>query len=314
MNSLPLSGMKAANRERKLFQHLLQNRNQPAFRDLGRGRHNLPLRHFVDRVDVIQTLDAVAVAPMHGVDAQISRTPLRLRFAPLADRYRRGPGGLITGVTFAVRLGIAEPVNLRHRDLRQALEGRLTIVVILALQNPLRRRTAQIAVALVHIGEQFHIRPGVAGGEFPPLIRSRLYLSAGGIACDQPRHLRPAQSRHAGDIPPHQSLFHSAEACVLETNQRPFRPAVYPGPTLPGESYPSGALQKRPNLLQTARLRIVHADNQFPASRFPSFMLILCENPTPASGSSCVRQEWHKPKPVSGENGSHLHSLTFESR
>src|ERR1019366_10248167 len=48
-------GMKAANHKRELSEHRFEQWNQPKLRDLRRGGDNLPLRHFVDRVDVIRS-------------------------------------------------------------------------------------------------------------------------------------------------------------------------------------------------------------------------------------------------------------------
>jgi hypothetical protein len=75
-------GMEAANHEGKLFQYLFQNRNQPALRDLRCGGHDLPLRHFVDGIDVIQAFVAILVAWMHSVDAEIAGTAFRPWLAP----------------------------------------------------------------------------------------------------------------------------------------------------------------------------------------------------------------------------------------
>src|SRR5580698_1717120 len=136
--------MKSENHERELFEQLLQQRNQPVFGDLRRGGHDLPLRYFVDRVEVIQAFDAVLVALMNGVDAQIAGAALRPRFAPLADGAQRGPRRLITGVALAVNVRVAEPIDLRHRYARHALVGRLAVFAELALQYPLRRRAAQV--------------------------------------------------------------------------------------------------------------------------------------------------------------------------
>jgi hypothetical protein len=72
MNSHAVVGMKTADDKRELFEHLLQHRDQPVFRDLRCGSHDLPLRHLVDGIDVIKAFDSVPIALMHGIDAQIS--------------------------------------------------------------------------------------------------------------------------------------------------------------------------------------------------------------------------------------------------
>src|SRR4051794_20829415 len=106
--------MKPTNGKWELFEQLLQQRNQPEFRYLRRGRHNLPLRYFVDRVDVVNALAAVAIALMHRVDAQVTGPALRPRLAPFADWDDCRPRRMIAGVALAIGLGVAESVELRN--------------------------------------------------------------------------------------------------------------------------------------------------------------------------------------------------------
>ena len=286
--------MKAADHKRKLPKHGFQHWHQPQFRDLRRGRHNLPLRHLVHGVDVINALAAVLIALMHGVDAQVSGQALRLRLAPLADRNRRGPRRLVAGVALPIGRRVAEPVELRHRDPRQPLVGRLAIFAVLALQNPLGRRPAQVPVRLVHIGQQVHIGGRVARGELGALIRHRLHPAR---LADTPRS---AASPAPGLVP--SSARHTAAPvpCPAGPGWRTgAAPAsAPPSRTLPRaaarQTAPVAARQKRPDLLQARGFRIVHADDQSPASRSSPFRLILYENPMPVSGSSCMRQEQYR--------------------
>src|SRR5579863_5701367 len=62
-------------------------------------------------------------------------------------------------------------------------------------------------------------------------------------------------------------------------HQRPLRPGIHLVASLSGEPHFAAACQKRPDLLQTRRFRLVHADDQPPASQ------------SLPSGSSCMRQE-----------------------
>src|ERR1035437_362080 len=145
-------GMKAANHKRELSEHPFEQWNQPKLRDLRRGGDNLPLRHFVDRVDVINAFHAVAIALMDRVDAQISRRAVRLRLAPFANANHRRPRRLIRRVALAIGGRVAEPINLRHRNRRQPRVDGLAVVEVFALQNPLGRRATQIPVRLVDVG------------------------------------------------------------------------------------------------------------------------------------------------------------------
>ena len=269
--------MKAADSERELFEQLLQQRNQPAFGDLRRGSHDLPLRHLVDRIDVINAFDSVPVSLVHGVDAQIPGPSLRPRFAPLADRDRCRPCWLVARILLAVGLRVAEPVELRHGDARQPRVHGLAVFAVLALQDSSRRRSAQVAVTLVHIRQQFYVCFRVAGRKLRSPIHDRLYPPAVGVAGDQPCHLGSAQACHSGHIPAHQTLLPPAQDRVLVLHQRSLRPGVYLVAALSGEPHAAAACEKRPDLFQACRFRIVHADDQSPASR-------CCP-----LGSSCMR-------------------------
>ena len=98
-----------------------------------------------------------------------------------------------------------------------------------------------------------------------------------GITRNQPCYLCPAQSRHAGDILAHQPFFGFAQARILLPHRPPLGPGINFVAALPCKMHFAAPGQKRPNLLQARRFRIVHADDQSPASR-------SCP-----SGSSCMR-------------------------
>jgi len=68
--------MEGVDAERKLAQHLLQNRFQIDFGDARHGSHDLPLRDFIDGVDVIDAFGLGRVAPVDGI--QKSAPPFRL--------------------------------------------------------------------------------------------------------------------------------------------------------------------------------------------------------------------------------------------
>jgi len=135
-------GVKSENHERELFQNLFQHRHQPSLRDLGHSGYNLPLRHLVDGIDVIQPLGAVAIALVYGVDSEESGASSRPRLAPLAYRNRRGACRLIAGIAFSVGFGVAYAVDLRNRDPGDPMERCLIVLGILPLQNVLCGRAA----------------------------------------------------------------------------------------------------------------------------------------------------------------------------
>ena len=269
--------MESADGKWKLFVQLLEHWKQPEFGDLWCSRDNFPLRYFVDCIDVIDTLGTLAVALMDGVDAQISGAAVRLGLAPLADRDDCGTGWMIAGVAFAISLGVAEPVELRHREPRQTFVDSLVILAVFAFQYPFCCRTAEIPVSLVHVRQQLDIGFAVTSCELPALIRRRLDTAAGGEACNQPSDLGPTEARHTGHIAANQPFFPSAQCGVLVADQRLLGPPLNLVSPLACESDFATGFQKHPDLFQARRFRIVHADDQSPASRF-------CP-----SGSSCMR-------------------------
>jgi hypothetical protein len=103
------------------------------------------LRHFIHCVDVIETLDSIEVALMHSVHPQISRPALRIGPPPFSDGHWRGPGGLISDAALAVRAAFAQPVQLRHREPRQAFIPGVMKLMPLPLKNLLRGRTAEVS-------------------------------------------------------------------------------------------------------------------------------------------------------------------------
>jgi hypothetical protein len=134
--------MKPANHEGELLQNRFQRGDQPQLRDLWSRGRNLPLRHFVDGIDLIQAFAPLLISLMDGIDAQKAGLATWLRFAPFADRNRRRPRGLIAGVALPVRRGVAQSIEVRHRDRRQPHIRRLRVVAVFPLENPSRRRSA----------------------------------------------------------------------------------------------------------------------------------------------------------------------------
>ena len=128
-------GMKAVQAKRELFQHRLQHGDEKGLGDLRGGADHLPLRDFVDGIDMIQPLAALLVALVYRVHAQIPGLASRIGPAALADGHRRGPGGLIGVVPLPIFGRFAKPVDLRHRNARQPLEDGLAILGVLPLQN-----------------------------------------------------------------------------------------------------------------------------------------------------------------------------------
>ena len=100
------------------------------------GGHRFPLGHDIHRIDVIDTLDAVQIALMDSIDADVARQAVGRRRLPHGDGYRAGPCLRPCEAPLAIGLARAQVVQMRHRDLRQAFVARIAI----DLPGPLRQR------------------------------------------------------------------------------------------------------------------------------------------------------------------------------
>jgi len=81
--------MKPQDDERESIQQLPDDREHVRLADLLAGGDELHLRHAVHRIDVIHALDAVHVALMHAVYADVARHAVRLRGTAFADGNTR---------------------------------------------------------------------------------------------------------------------------------------------------------------------------------------------------------------------------------
>jgi hypothetical protein len=97
---------------------------------------------------------------------------------------------------------------------------------VLTLQNAPRCRAAQGLVRLVDRGQQLDVGPRVELRETPPPIDRHLDPSAGRVASDQPRELRPAQPGHLLDVAPHQTPRRLALLGVRLPHQHLLHPVV----------------------------------------------------------------------------------------
>jgi len=103
----------------------LQDREQEAFADALDGGDELELGDLVDGVDEVQAFEAVQIALVNAVDAQIAGLALWPGFAALAD----GDGGgacLADGDPLAlIGFGLAESVEVTVGNRRQARIARI---------------------------------------------------------------------------------------------------------------------------------------------------------------------------------------------
>jgi hypothetical protein len=64
-----VAGVEVEDDNGELLQDALQQGHQPSLGDARRGQHHLPLREFIDGVDMVDSLALGAISPVHGIDA-----------------------------------------------------------------------------------------------------------------------------------------------------------------------------------------------------------------------------------------------------
>jgi len=175
---------------------------------------------------VVHAFGPRLIALVYGVDPQIAGLALRIGPPPLANRHRRGLGLDVVQTAFAIARLLPQVVQVGHRDRGQPLVFRLAVLLIRALQNVPRGRSAQAFMRLIDGGQQLHVGAGIALRKAMPPVRDGLDLSVGPIAGDQPRHLGPAPAGHLPQVAPQQTARLAALFLVLLLAQNLLHPAV----------------------------------------------------------------------------------------
>lgn len=215
---------------------------------------------------------------MHGIYSDVTRPSSWIRFPPFPGRHRRRPRRLIRQPPLPVPHAVPQPVQMRHRQLRQALVTPVPELVAGPLEKLLRGWPAQRLVGLVHFRQQRYILALVPPREPVPPVRRHPHFLAGQVLRDQPSQLAPAPPGHLLQVAPHQSPPLARQFLVVLLPRGLIHKPVdlRPVPALKGDL--PGAGQERPDLLQAQCLFCLHADGQSPAWRI-----------APVPGSSCVR-------------------------
>lgn len=209
--------MKAADRKRKLSHELLQHRQQERLADALAASHHLPLGEDIDGIDVVHPFDAIEIALMDAVDTNEAHSPAGVGRAPLANGIEHGPGsgeGHPGGLVWAA---LAQVVQVRGRQLRQAFKACITVHVPGAAQQVHRRRPRQAAMGAIDAHQQRHIGGVVAPGKGmrwrAVALGQRLALQQ---ARQQPRQLRARVAAGARQITQHDALVGLGQARIAQ--------------------------------------------------------------------------------------------------
>ena len=222
----PVVGVEGKDAEGERADERLEHGNHVVLGDPGNRRKLLVLRHVVDHVDHVGPLLAVAVAAVHGVDPHEARAALRPGPAPLPDRRRRAPRRAERGPGTPVRPASTQVVDVAVRDPRQALEALVAEDMVHAPQDPLRRRSRELAEGLVHLGQQYRVGGRVDRGEGPRRRTQPVVADPARAALlrDQPGQLGTRVAGDLGEVLPDQALPGPRQAeVVAEPDQRTFK-------------------------------------------------------------------------------------------
>ena len=210
-------GVEAQNPEGEGGDEGPEHRDQEVFGDAGNGRKLLVLGNFVDHVDDEDSLLAVAVAGVDGVDAHEAGAALRTGLATHADGGGSAAGPPDGGSGAAVGPATAQVVDMAVGDVGQAREALVAEDFVLAAQDLLGGRSGELAEGLVHLGQQPDVGGDVDGPERPgggtvPAIPDPARAT---LARDETAQLGRGIPGHLGEELPQQALAVAGQAEVV---------------------------------------------------------------------------------------------------
>ena len=158
-------GMKAHNLKRIGVDEGFEHRNEEALGDRLHGADVLVLGDLVHGVDVVHPFRPIEVALVDGVHAHESRLPVGAGLAALCDGHGSGSGLGEHGTLAPIGARLAQVVQVSVRQSRQTLEASIAEDLELPAKHRASGRGASLPQRRVHLGEQAHVRRGVAAHE-----------------------------------------------------------------------------------------------------------------------------------------------------
>ncbi len=255
--------MKAQDGEGQVLQQAFQSGQQVGLADALAGGHQFELGHAVHRVDVIDPLEAVEVALVDAVDADEARTPLGGRSAALADGHAV-PLGLGPHPALGLIAGLgAQVVQVRHRQVGQALVARIPVEGISALQQVHGGRSRQGAVQGVGLGQQGHVQGAELAGK--PVGRRPIALGQHGAVAGPAHQPGELLARVAGgvlQVAQDHTLVAARQLRIAQALEQRADERVALGVVVQGaEPDLRGALEKGAQLRHAVEPRFVHVDH-----------------------------------------------------
>ena len=212
-----------AEREEKERDH--QHLFEDGFRDLFDGNHDLPLRHLVDEVDVVNALLLAQITLVDGVDSDETGHAVRSRFASLPNGHLGGFRLLDGDRSDGVTLGPPKPVHRRTRDVLQSDESSITGSELVGTELGCKI-AAQSADGIVDHREELAVLRRVETRETVARLLDERRI-ARPVPADVPGQLRIGV---AGDRPEklsQQTLLFSCQPVVPEMEQPASKPPCF---------------------------------------------------------------------------------------
>ena len=190
-----------------------------------------------------------------GVDAHEPGPAVGARRPPLADGHPGRPGPVQHGALAQVGRGLAQVVEMRDGDVRQAHVARVAVHLELAPHHLARGRAGHLPERRVRLREPADVGDRVAALERPPRRAAAPVHDLPRLQelPHQSRQLRPGQAGGLAQEALHQPPVRLAEVRVVEPRQRPRHEGVGLVARNGIEVHGPAAVQKRANLLRGAK-------------------------------------------------------------
>src|ERR1039457_5137475 len=252
--------------KRELVEDGLQHRQQLFLIDAPDAADHLPLRHFIDRIQMIHSLDTVPVALMDRIDPHVPRGPLGIGPASFADGNPRWLGFRKLRRPLPVSHAVPQIVKMRRRNLRQVGILALAEDLPLPFYDSAGRRPTELLVSPIHFDQQLQILTRVFDRKSLPWTAPHGEFASGVVAPDQARNLRHAQPAQVAEQGSHPTALLLAQSEVLLLHQRGHDPLVNSAPALAGKIDLRTGLKEIINPIQRQRFRILHQNLHPPHS------------------------------------------------
>ncbi len=157
----------AKRHERECF---LQRRFHAGLDELFHGQNDLPLRHLIDVVDVVDALLPAKISLMHGVHPKETGSARRLRFSAFPDRSLHRNSLLDVQGFFAVTAVLPQIVEAGDGNVPQSLIPPVTQRIFF-LENLLHCRSVDPLVQVVRLDQKLDVCLRVGDGKTVTLLR-----------------------------------------------------------------------------------------------------------------------------------------------